>query len=64
MENIIVVLAESNDQADAVELRAAAIVERYADGRWHMPQEAVSPSSRGAVTGGAVGGVIGQTPED
>ena len=68
MENVILVPAKNPDsgrelldslgrlsQAGEIELRAAAIVERQADGRWHFPEETAQPSYRGTITGGAVG---------
>ena len=48
-------LAESGE----IELRAAAVVERYPDGRWHFPEETAQPSYRGTITTGAVGALIG-----
>ena len=46
-------------QAGEIELRAAAVVERQPDGRWHFPEETAQPSYRGTITGGAVGALIG-----
>ena len=48
-------LAESGE----IELRAAAIVERHPDGRWHFPEETAQPSYRGTITSGALGALIG-----
>ena len=45
--------------AGEIELRAAAIVERQPDGRWHFPEETAQPSYRGTITSGAVGALIG-----
>ena len=45
--------------ADAIEIRGAAIVERYADGRWHFPEETENVSYRGTMTSGALGALIG-----
>jgi uncharacterized membrane protein len=46
-------------EAGEIELRAAAIVERHPDGRWHFPEETARPSYQGTITSGAVGALIG-----
>jgi len=43
----------------AIELRAGAVVERYADGRWHLPEETEKVSYGGTLTGGAIGALVG-----
>jgi uncharacterized membrane protein len=48
-------LAESAE----IELRAAAVVERHPDGRWHFPEETAQPSYHGTITSGALGALIG-----
>lgn len=72
MENVILVpmedLGRARDllgslgrlaEAGEIELRAAAVVERHPDGRWHFPEETAQPSYRGTITSGAVGALIG-----
>lgn len=72
MENIILVPVQSRQhgrdlleslgrlaEAGEIELRAAAIVERHPDGRWHFPEETAQPSYRGTITSGALGALIG-----
>lgn len=72
MENVIVVPVQSVQhgrdlleslgrlaEAGEIELRAAAIVERHADGRWHFPEETAQPSYQGTITSGALGALIG-----
>ncbi len=72
MENVIIVPASDAAAARAlleslsglaesghIELRAAAVVERHPDGRWHFPEETAQPSYRGTITSGAVGALIG-----
>lgn len=43
----------------SIELRGAAIIERYGDGGWRIPEESETASYAGTLTGGAVGGLIG-----
>jgi hypothetical protein len=46
-------------EAGEIEVRAAAIVERHPDGRWHFPEQTAQPSYQGTITSGAVGALIG-----
>lgn len=45
--------------ANVIEVRAAAVVERQADGRWRVPEETENITYRGSISGGAVGALIG-----
>ncbi|MEW6473783.1 MAG: hypothetical protein AB1679_16145 [Actinomycetota bacterium] len=45
--------------ANAIELRAAALMERAPYGRWTLPSEDDSASHRGTLTSGAIGALIG-----
>ena len=72
MENVILIPTASVDagrtvlrslddlaETDAIDVRAAAVVERAGDGRWHFPEETENISYRGTLTGGALGAAIG-----
>jgi uncharacterized membrane protein len=47
------------DDTDAITLRAAAVVERRADGTWRTVDETEKPTIVGMVTGGVVGALVG-----
>jgi len=47
------------DAASAIELRAAALVERLVDGRWYLPDETQNVWYRGTLTDGAIGSLMG-----
>lgn len=44
---------------ELIEVRAAVVVERHPDGRWHFPAETETVSYGGTITGGALGALIG-----
>lgn len=50
---------ERLDDAEAVKLRAAAVVERRPDGTWRMADETEHPTFAGTITGGLIGSLLG-----
>jgi hypothetical protein len=44
--------------ADAIEMRAAAAVERTPDGRWYLPRETENGAYRGTIAAGALGALV------